>query len=191
VNRTAANCKHRINGVAIDSLYNMIDGIRKEPSLARFQFRARNQWLDGGHTRSTVKNFYGAGRERIGRQRPFVLESDLPAVFNGGNTAINPLENLLSALAACLTTTLVYQATVRGIYIDAIECSVEGDIDLRGFLGLDETVARGYEEIRVSVDIEADVPDDKLDSIVELGKRYSPLIELLSHGTRVVVERAT
>lgn len=188
MNKTARS-ESKINGVPVHSLYGLIDDIKAEPSLARFQFRARNQWIDGGHTRSTVKNFYGAGRERHGRHRPFVLESDLPAVFNGGNTAINPLESLLSAVGACLTTTIVYQASARGIYVDAVECSVEGDIDLRGFLGLDEDVPLGYEEVRMSVSIEADVPEVELDSLVAMGERYSPLIGMFRPNTRIIVER--
>jgi uncharacterized OsmC-like protein len=191
VEKTATASETRINGVALDSLYGMIDRIRSEPALGQFQFRARTQWLDGGHTRSTVKDFYGAGREQHGRHRPFVFESDLPAVFNGGNTAVNPLENLLSAVGACLTTTIVYQSSARGIYIDAIDCQVEGDIDLRGFLGLDASVPLGYEEIRLRVSIEADVADDDLDSLIALGQRYSPIIGMLRPATRVTVKRDT
>jgi uncharacterized OsmC-like protein len=189
MNDTDTAIENRVNGVSLRSLFDMIDAIRSQPWLARFQFRARNQWLDGGHTRTIVKNFYGVGQERKGRHRPFVLESDLPALFDGGNTAINPLECLLTAIGACMTTTLVFQAAARGINVDAIECSVEGDIDLRGFLGLDDEVPRGFERIKIAVNIEADLPDNELDRIVDLGTSYSPILELLSHGTQVIVER--
>ena len=167
----------------------MIESFNEEPSLARFQFRARTQWLDGGHTRTTVKDFYGAGRERQGRQRPFVIDSDLPSMFEGGNTAINPLEHLLSVVGSCLTTTLVYHAAARGIFIDAVECAVEGDIDLLGFLGVDETVPQSYEEIRVLVSIEANAPDSELDELVVRAKRYSPIAIALGQSMRFIVER--
>ena len=129
-----------VNGVDLDRLSGTIEHVSADPTLARFQFRARNRWIDGGHNRTTIKEFYGAGREDASRTEPFVLDADEPPVLLGENQAPNAPEYVLHALASCLTGTIVYHAAVRGIALSALESTVEGDIDLQGFLGLDETV---------------------------------------------------
>lgn len=179
----------RINGVSVQSYFETLDGIRAEPSRGRFQFRAHNQWLDAAHTRSTVKGFYGAGSEQHSRDTPFVVESDLPSVVRGGDLAPSPLELLLAALGACITTTLVSQAAIRNVHLDSVDVRAAGDIDIRGFLGLAQDARRTFGEIRVEVRLEADTTDADLDRIVELGIRHSPLYATIGCATRIVVER--
>jgi uncharacterized OsmC-like protein len=116
-----------------------------------------------------------------------VLEADEPAVLLGKDMAVNPVEYLLHALAACLTTSMVYHAAARGIRIDEVESSLEGDIDLHGFLELDKSVRKGYQGIRVNFKIKADVPDEQLQEIVELGSGHSPVFDSLVNGVPVSV----
>jgi uncharacterized OsmC-like protein len=180
---------HTINGVDVDRLSGTIDHISADPRLARFQFRARNQWLDGGHSRTTIKEFYGAGREDTSRTEPFVLDADEPPVLLGHNQAPNTVEYVLHALAACLSGTIIYHAAARGIALDGLEATIEGDVDLRGFLGLDDSVRPGYENIRVAFKASGDFDDDQLAELASL-VRYSPVRDIVSNPVPVAIDVA-
>ncbi|HTP21628.1 MAG TPA: OsmC family protein [Gemmatimonadales bacterium] len=180
---------HTINGVDVDRLYGTIDHISADPTLARFQFRARNRWLDGGHSRTTIKEFYGAGQEDTSRTEPFVVDADEPPVLLGQNQAPNTVEYVLHALAACLSGTIVYHAAARGIALDGLEATIEGDVDLRGFLGLDEAVRPGFENIRVAFKASGDFDDDQLAELASL-VRYSPVRDIVSNPVPVAIDVA-
>ncbi|MDA1326629.1 MAG: OsmC family protein, partial [Proteobacteria bacterium] len=119
----------KTNGVDVDYVMGVIDQVKGNPEIAKFQFRASNQWIDGGHNRSTVKEFYGACQEDDTRTEPFIMEADEPPILAGNDKAPNPVEFVLHGLASCLTTTLAYHAAVRGIEIDSISSEMEGDLD--------------------------------------------------------------
>ena len=180
---------HTINGVDVDRLSGTIDHISAHPALAQFRFRAHNRWIDGSHNRTTIKEFYGAGQEDTSRTDPFVLDSDEPPVLLGENRAANAPEYLLHALAACLTGTLVYHAAARGIVLDGLESTIEGDVDLHGFLGLDSTVRPGYQQIRVSFKASGDFDDDQLAELASL-TRYSPVRDIVSNPVPVAIDVA-
>ena len=129
-----------------------IRAIAQAPTLATFTFRAQNQWMGGGHNRSTIQGFYGAGQEDTSRKSTFVMDNDEPDVLLGTDQGANPVEYVLHALAGCLTTSLVYHAAAKGIRIDAVESRLEGDLDLRGFLGMSDEVRNGYDNV-------CDLPD--------------------------------
>ena len=178
-----------INGVDVDRLLGTIDHVSSDPTLARFQFRARNQWIDGGHNRTTIKEFYGAGREDASRTEAFVLDADEPPILLGENQAPNTAEYVLHALAACLGGTMVYHAAARGIVLDGLDCTIEGDVDLRGFLGIDETVRPGYQQIRVAFKVSGDLDDDQLAELAGL-VRYSPVRDIVSNPVSVAIDVA-
>jgi uncharacterized OsmC-like protein len=115
------------------------------------------------------------------------LEADEPAVLLGKDAAANPVEHLLHALASCLTTSMVYHAAARGISIEEVESSFEGDLDLHGFLDLDKNVRNGYQGIRVNFKIKADVADEQWQELVELGTGHSPVFDSLTNGVPVSV----
>ncbi|HTS34119.1 MAG TPA: OsmC family protein [Candidatus Solibacter sp.] len=175
------------NGVNVDALFATVDAVKATPAIARFNFRIRNQWETGSQNNSTVDQFYGAG-QTLSRPQPFVLESDEPAILLGKDRSANPVEYLLHALAACLTTSMVYHAAARAIHIEEVESTYEGDIDLHGFLELDKSVRQGYQGIRVNFKIKADVPDERLQEIVELGTKHSPVFDSLTNGVPVSVK---
>jgi len=181
---TAQKLATIINGVAVDGLVSTIEAVKATPSMAKFKFRIRNQWHTGSHNRSTVSTFAGANQE-LAHPQPFVLEADEPAILLGNDTAANPVEYLLHALASCLTTSMVYHAAARGIHIEQIESWFEGDIDLHGFLDLDNSVRKGYQGIRVHFKIKANVPDEQLQEIARLGSRFSPVFDSLTNGVAV------
>lgn len=160
-----------INGVDVERLKETVKAVHEDPRLARFLFRARNKWLGRGRNRSTIKEFYGAGREDTTRTAPFVLENDEPEILLGEDQAPNPVEYLLHALAGCVTTSMVFHAASRGIEIESVESSLEGDIDIQGFLGLSDQAPRGYKTIRVRLRVKTDASPEKLAELV----RYSPV----------------
>ena len=183
---TAELLANTVNGVAVDDLFNTINAIKATPSIAKFNFRIHNQWVDAGQNCSTADSFYGAGQEQS-RLQPFVLKADEPPILLGKDSGANPVEHLLHALASCLTTSMVYHAAARGIHIEQVESTLEGDLDLRGFLALDKNVRKGYQGIRVNFKIKADVPDEKLQEIVQLGPGHSPVFDTVTNGVPVSV----
>lgn len=178
-----------INGVNVDGLTATIEAVKTTPQIAKFKFNIRNKWKEAGQNSSTVSGYYGASQEQA-RSQAFVLEADEPLILLGKDTAANPAEHLLHALAACMTTSMVYHAAARGIQIDAVESSFEGDIDLHGFLDLDQKVRKGYQGIRVNFKIKADVPDTELQAIAQLGPKFSPIFDSVTNGVPVVVSAA-
>ena len=129
------------NGVDTDQLFGTLDAIKADPSLARFQFRARNRWIGGAHNRTTIRDFYAAKQEDTSRAEEFVLDAGEPAILLGSDTGPNPAEYLLHAIAACLTTSLVYVAAARGVHLTEVESTLEGDMDVQGALGLSDEAA--------------------------------------------------
>lgn len=172
-----------MNGVNLDSLMATVGAIKGDPGLGACRFRASNTWLAGNHNRSMVKGFYGA-RQEMAHKRTFTMDADEPAILAGNDEAANPVEHLLHALASCLTTSMVAHAAVRGIRIESLESELEGDLDLNGFLGLDESVPKGYTAIRAKFRVECDPQD--VDRIRELAK-FSPVFNTLTQGTMVDV----
>ena len=179
--------KNAVNGVNVDELFGTIDAIKKSPVIAKFKFRAENQWIDGGHNRTTLKNFYGTQQDHEHKE-PFVLDADEPPLLLGKDLGPNPVEYALTALAACVTTSIVYHAAAKGVTIRSMESRLEGDIDLQGFLGLKDDVPRGYKEIRMVVTIDADAPPEKLEEIVQLGPTYSPVFDTITRAVPVSVK---
>ncbi|MBE0582190.1 MAG: OsmC family protein [Desulfofustis sp.] len=176
-----------VNGVDVDKLFGTIDAVKAAPVVATFRFRANNKWLGGGHNRTTITNFYGTQQEHK-RTEPFMLDADEPPVLLGEDNGPNPVEYALTALAACVTTSIVYHAAARGVTINAMESRLEGDIDLQGFLGLRDDVPRGYKQIRMFVKIDADAPPEKLAEIVKLGPTYSPVFDTITRAVPVTVQ---
>jgi uncharacterized OsmC-like protein len=176
-----------VNGVNVDEFFATIDAVKSDAEIAKFNFRASNKWVSGGHNRTTVKNFYGACQE-VARDRSFVLEKDEPTILLGTDRGANPVEYALAALAGCLTTTLVFHAAARGIQIEAVESTIDGDTDLRGFLGLDERVRNGLDKIRVRLSVKSDAPPEKIRELVALAQNRSGVFDMLSNGVPIAVE---
>ncbi len=173
-----------LNGVDVDQLFGNIDAIKNAPVLGKFKFRANNKWINGGHNQTTIKNFHGLQQEHD-HADPFELDADEPPLLLGEDIGPNPVEYALTALAACVTTALVYHAAAKGIRLNAVEARLEGDIDLRGFLGISDDVRRGYENIRIYYKIDADVPDEQLEELVQMGTKYSPVFDTITNPVTV------
>ena len=178
-----------LNGLDTTQMFETIGVLKADPSLARFQFRATNRWIDGGENLSTIRGFFGAGAEDTSREKAWELTNGEPPVLLGSNEAPNPVEYLLHALAGCVTTTLVLHAAARGIRITQVSTELEGAIDLQGFLALDADVTPGYEEIRMRMAIEADCSDEELDTLLAFAGAHSPVCNTIRRPVPVTIER--
>lgn len=170
-----------LNGIDIDKGVETVKAIQQSPELATFKFRSENEWLSGFHNRTVIKPFYGAGKEYSGGDR-YSLESDAPLVLLGTDQAADPVEYVLHALTACMTSTLVFHCAFKGISVSKLSSSMEGDIDLHGFLALKD-VKKGFTEIRATFDIETDASEDTLREFLN----HSPVYEMISSGVPVKV----
>jgi uncharacterized OsmC-like protein len=189
--QTAMQPAPQMNGLDVQAAHDTIDAIKADPSLAKFQFRARNSWVSGGENRSTIRDFFGAGREDDSRKMAFEFTNGEPPVLLGNNEGANPVEFLLHALAGCVTTTFVLHATARGIAIRQLSTRLEGEIDLHGLLGLDDTVSPGYEQIRIQLQVEADCSDEDLDALLAYTQQHSPVCNTVCRPVPVMIERAS
>jgi uncharacterized OsmC-like protein len=174
------------NGVDTPTLFATINAVGGQPELAKFQFRATNRWQQGTHSRSRILSFYGAGEERA-HEREFVYDADHPAVLVARDQAPAAVEFLLHALAACITSGIGNIAAARGVTLYEVESTVEGDIDLRGILGLSNEVRNGYEGIRINFKIKGDAPREVLEKIVEQGRKRSAVYDVLTNGVPIAL----
>lgn len=188
---TSTQTRPALNGVDVPTLFATLDAVKGQPEIAKFGFRARNEWISGTHNRTTIQGFYGAGQEDTSRTQPFTYDADHPAVLVGGNNGPTPVEFLLHAIAACLTSGLANIAAARGVQLHRVVSTVEGDIDLLGILGISSEVRNGYRQIRVSFVIEGDASSEELAALVEQSRRRSAVYDVLVNGTDVVIDVAT
>ena len=178
------------NGVNVDQLMGTIEAVKKDPDIARFQFRAKSRWISGGHCRTEIKGFFGGGQEDASRTRPFILEGDEPAILLGEDHGVNAVEAVLHALASCLSVGFVYNASAMGISVESLEFTLEGNLDLHGFLALSETTRPGYEEIKVNCRIKADAPREKLEALCAHVQKTSPVLDILRKPVPVTLNLA-
>jgi uncharacterized OsmC-like protein len=175
-----------MNGVDTPTLFATIDAVRGQPELARFQFRATNRWQQGTHSRTRIEAFHGAGGEHQ-HTHEHAYDADHPAVLVGRDQAPTPVEFLLHALASCITAGIGNIAAARGVTLYEVESTVEGDIDLRGILGISDEVRNGYQQLRLSFRIKGDAPPEKLAEIVEQSRARSAVFDVLTNGVPVAI----
>ncbi len=181
---TSEESASRVNGIDLNIVNETMNAIRDDPELGSCRFRVRNKWIDGGHNCSLISDFYAAKKENTHAQE-FELHADEPAMLSGTDQGANPVEHPLNALAGCVTTSMVAHAAVRGIRIEELESELEGDIDLRGFLGLDPDVPKGYTNIRVKFKVKTD-PENV--EVLKSLAAFSPVYNTLIEGVNVDIE---
>ncbi|HUF56479.1 MAG TPA: OsmC family protein [Thermohalobaculum sp.] len=174
------------HGVDTPTLFATINAVAAEPALARFTWRAKTDWQRGTHSRSTINGYHGAGAEQV-RETDFTADADHPAVLCGADKGPTPVEWILHGLAACLTAGIANIAAARGVELEEVTATVEGDMDLRGILGISDEVRNGYEGIRVDFTIKGDAPAETLEKIVEQSRARSAVFDVLTNRTPVTV----
>jgi uncharacterized OsmC-like protein len=175
------------NGVDTATLVATRAAVKAAPVAGQFQFRARNEWVSGTHSRGTMHDFYGVGEERA-HERSFTFDADHPALLVGQDNGPTPTEFVLHALAACLTAGLANIAAVRGVTLTSVRSTVVGDIDLNGILGLDPGVRNGYQDITVRFTVSGDAPPETLRALVEQSRKRSAVYDIITNQTPVTIE---
>jgi uncharacterized OsmC-like protein len=180
-----------LNGVDVPTLFATLDAVKGQQEIAKFQFRASNTWVSGTHNRSEISSFYGATQE-MEHKRVTVLDADHPAVLVGHDNGPTPIEFVLHAIAACLTSGLANIAAARRVRLNSVTSTVEGDIDLLGILGLsDGSVRNGYQQIRITFHIDGDADEATLRGLVEQSRRRSAVYDVLTNPTPIVIDVVT
>jgi uncharacterized OsmC-like protein len=145
-----------INGLDMGALGALVDSIRADAGQGIVRFRVKTRWTGQTRSETTIEGYEFAG-EHVGRR--FKIVADEPSELMGQNTAPNPQELLMTALNACMMVGYVANAALQGIELDAVEIETHGQLDLRGFLGLDDSVSPGYRELDYTVRIGGTSPN--------------------------------
>jgi uncharacterized OsmC-like protein len=174
------------NGVDTPTLFATINAVKEQPELAKFRFRASNRWVKGTHSRGRIETFTGAGGDHA-HSADFQYDADHPKVLVGGDQGPAPVEFVLHALAACITAGIANVAAARGVNLTEVASKVEGEMDLRGILGLSNEVRNGYQKIRLSFKIKGDAPPEKLRQIVEQSRARSAVFDTITNPVPVEI----
>jgi uncharacterized OsmC-like protein len=183
--------KHKINGIRTDELNFAMDDLKNNADTGKYKFRAVNKWLKGARCETVIKDFWADGHKDTSRHSSHVLYADEPTTLLGHDKAANATEILLHALGSCLNASFIFQATAQGIKIDSLEFELEGQLDLRGFLGIDESVKNGFESICVVCRVKADEPQEKLEELCQAAQNRSPVFDMITHPVPVYVKLET
>ncbi|NNF53084.1 MAG: OsmC family protein [Acidimicrobiales bacterium] len=177
------------NGVNVEALLGAREAMTAQPAAAQFRFGATNEWVNGTHSRSTVKDFFGVGQPQSHRQS-YTVDTDHPEVFASADNGMTPPEMVLTGLAGCLTAGIASVAQNRGIQLRSIRASVEGDVDLAGILGIDPDVRNGFNDIRVSYEIDADASREEIEAVVAQSQKRSAVFDIVTNPSTVTVSVA-
>ena len=175
------------NGVNVEFLLQAREIFAGQPAAADFKWRVSNTWVNGTHSRSTVENFFGLGEEQHHRTA-FTFDGDHPELFQAEDQGPTPVELLLVSLAGCLTAGVAAVAQNREIQLRSVTASIEGDMDVRGILGVDPEVRNGFTQIRVSYKVDADASPDDIKALVAQSQKRSAVYDIITNPTSVVVE---
>lgn len=178
---TAEQIKPLVNGIDTDKVVDLATKISQDDDYGKFKFRANNHWINGSLSRSDIKDFYAGNKEHTGRDKTLIVDADQPAFLGGSNIAPNPVEHLLHSLNSCLSTTLVYHASVQGIPLESVDVSSEGQMNARGFFGISDEVNKGYERINVTMKVKSDADAETLTKLA----MHSPVYEMVSKAVPV------
>jgi uncharacterized OsmC-like protein len=172
------------NGVPTDKLFATREKLTAQPELAKFRFTARNQWVEGTASRSTIHEWYGAGADHL-HVEEFSFAADHPTLGNGHGPT--PQEYVLHALAACVVAGIATTAAARRIELRSVTATVRGDIDVRGVLGIDSDVRNGYGQITMDVDVDADATPEQAEALVAASRDHSAVFDIVTNPTPVTI----
>ncbi len=175
------------NGVDVEFLLTARETLAAQPEAANFQWRVTNTWVNGTHSRSSVHKFFGLGAEHTHRSE-FQFDGDHPEVFSSEDNGPTPVELLLVSLAGCLTAGVASVAQNRGIQLRSVSAALEGDMDIRGILGVDPEVRNGFNRIKVTYTIDADATPEDIKALVAQSQKRSAVYDIVTNPTSVVVE---
>jgi uncharacterized OsmC-like protein len=175
------------NGVNVAALLAAREALKAAPQAAKFTWRASCKWKNGTHSVSTVQGFHGLGQENK-HKTEFTFEADHPEVFASEDLGATPVELVLCGLASCLTAGVAAVAQNRGIQLRSVEAKLEGAMDIQGILGIDSDVRNGYDDIKVTFNIDADASKADIEAIVAQSQKRSAVYDIVTNPTNVTVE---
>jgi uncharacterized OsmC-like protein len=181
-----ASQKEVRNGVNVEALLSAREALSKAPEAARFNWRASCKWMNGTHSRTNVKGFYGLGQEQSHRTE-FSFDMDHPEIFASEDKGATPVEMVLTGLAGCLTAGVAAVAQHRKIQLRSVTATVEGAMDIQGILGIDEDVRNGFDGIKVSFQIDADATREEIEALVAQSQKRSAVFDVVTNPTNVSV----
>jgi uncharacterized OsmC-like protein len=177
------------NGVNVGALLAAREALKEAPAATKFTWRASCKWKNGTHSQSKVEGFYGLGAEQKHKMESS-FEADHPEVFASEDLGVTPVEYLLVGLASCLTAGVAAVAQNRGVQLRSVEAKVEGSMDIQGILGMDSQVRNGYDDIKVTFNIDADASKKEIEAIVAQSQKRSAVYDCITNPTNVTVEVA-
>ena len=167
-----------INGVDVGKLEATIDAVNNNPDLAAFRFHIANEWIKGTKTETAAQRIDG-GPQILIRTEPFKMHSDQPGVLMGTDTAPSAAVSLMHALASCLSTSIVYTASLRGIEIKKMSIILEGDVDIQGILGISEQIKPGLKNLDMDIRIDSAAPKEEIEDVVQYAQKHSMILDTL------------
>jgi uncharacterized OsmC-like protein len=175
------------NGVNVGALLDAREALSQAPEAAQFTWRATCEWVNGTHSRSTVKGFFGLGEEQNHRTT-FTFDADHPEIFASEDHGATPVELVLAGLASCLTAGVASVAQNRDIQLRSVKATLEGGMDIQGILGIDSDVRNGFDGIKVTYDIDADATPEEIRAVVAQSQKRSAVYDVITNPTNVTVE---
>lgn len=175
-----------INGVDRDALFATIDAVKKQPNLAQVSFNLDSEWLQGCHQRATTGEVVQNGSQMESRKTNYVFESDEPVDLLGTDKAASPAEFILHALAGCYAVTFASNAAAHEIELSSLRLEMSADIDLQGFLNVNDQVRPGLQQIRVQVHATSpNASRERLEELTRTVEKRSPIRDTLASPVAV------
>ena len=145
--------------------------------------------MNGTHSQTSVKGFFGLGGEQS-HKTTFTFDADHPEIFASEDNGATPVEMVLAGLASCLTAGVAAVAQNREIQLKSVSATLEGDMDVRGILGMDSDVRNGFSGIKVTYKIDADASPEDIKALVAQSQKRSAVYDIIANPTNVRVEVA-
>ncbi|MEQ1575929.1 MAG: OsmC family protein [Vicinamibacterales bacterium] len=175
------------NGVNVQALLDAREALKGAPEAAKFSWRASCKWENGTYSTTKVQGFFGLGQEQSHKTETS-FDADHPEIFASEDRGITPIEYVLVGLASCLTAGVAAVAQNRGIQLRSVESKLEGQMDIRGILGIDSDVRNGYDDIKVTFKIDADAPKQDIEALVAQSQKRSAVYDIITNPVNVTVE---
>ena len=175
------------NGVNVEALLGVREALGETPEAGAFKWRATCNWVNGTHSTSQIEGYFGLGEEHEHLSK-FTFDADHPTVFASEDHGATPVEIVLVGLASCLTAGVAAVAQHREVQLNSVSATIEGDMDIQGILGVDPEVRNGFNDIRVTYNVDADASDDDIKAIVAQSQKRSAVYDIITNPTNVSVE---
>ena len=174
------------NGVNVDALLGAREALSKAPEAAKFNWRASCKWMNGTHSQTSIQSFFGLGQQQS-HKTEFTFDTDHPEIFASEDKGATPVEMVLAGLAGCLTAGVASIAQLRKIQLRSVKATLEGAMDIQGILGIDGDVRNGFNDIKVSFDIDADASKEDIEALVAQSQKRSAVYDVITNPTNVAV----